>query len=142
MSVPKGDRGKSKLEVLQASMQVSTTLIRACKNEKYFPKSSRWVLSKRIIDECINAAVCIRKANAIYLGKDTSYSFYEMRHSFQMQAHASYEAILELLTIAKEVHNIRGDRIAYWLGLIINADNLVRQWIYSDKERFEKYCRG
>lgn len=139
MSVPKGDRGKSKLDVLQLSLQVSRTMIRACKNEKYFPKSTRWVFAKRIIDECVDAVICIRRANAVFMSDAMTEADYAYRRSLQVQAHTHYEALLGLLDMVQEVHNIPGDRIEYWVGMIVEADDLLKEWIKSDSERVKRF---
>ena len=55
MSVRKGDRTQGKLEVLNLAMNLCTHTLQLCRNEKYFPKSQRWLLTQKIANEAVDA---------------------------------------------------------------------------------------
>jgi hypothetical protein len=59
------------------------------------------------------------------------------RRQFQNQAVASIDAMLGDMDIAYALFNVDDDRIDYWTGLIIEVQNLVREWRKSDQERYK-----
>jgi len=137
MSVRKGDRSESKLEVLNDCRILAEYTIQICRNEKIFPKSSRWIMSKRILDECLEAISCIRRANAVYVGDKQSFKLnFEFRYQQQMQAHAHLDTLLTLVDLAYNTYNIEGRKIEYWTGLILEADDKLKAWMKADKERY------
>ena len=48
MSVRKGDRGEGKLQVLNKARELKKYSLAALKNEKHFPKSTRWLYASPI----------------------------------------------------------------------------------------------
>lgn len=138
MSVRKSDRSESKLEVLNKAKDLADYTIRICRNEKVFPKSCRWIMSQRIVNECLDAITCIRRANATYIADGNKQSF-EYRIMQQTQAHAHIDALLTLIDIAFNVYDIEGRRIEYWTGLAVETDDALKAWMKADKERFKKY---
>lgn len=90
MSVRKGDRTSGKLEVLNCISVLSSHTIRMCRSEKVFPKSSRWIMAKPIVDECVSAFTCVRRANAVLVKTEPDY---EYRRSQQIQAQAVCDVI-------------------------------------------------
>lgn len=65
MSVRKCDRNEGKLQVLNLSLNLAVYTLQICHNEKVFPKSQRWIMTQRIVNECLDAVTCIRRANAV-----------------------------------------------------------------------------
>ena len=91
MSVRTGDRTEGTLGVLNDIANLGAYTIQICKSEKVFPKSSRWVMAKPIVDECISAMTCVRTANAVYV---ETVSDFEYRRNQQVQAHSHLDAML------------------------------------------------
>lgn len=89
MSVRVGDRSEGTLSVLNDIRILGEYTIQICKSEKVFPKSSRWIMAKPIVDECISALTCVRRANAVFV--QTRYD-YEYRRNQQVQAHSHLDA--------------------------------------------------
>ncbi len=131
MSVRKGDRGEGKLQVLNKARELKKYSLERAKN---FPKSTRWLYANPIATEVRTASTCIRKANAIYLTKEFSED-YKYRRGEQIKAHASLDALLDLIDDAYGAGYISGDQAEYWTGLVIQTDDLLRAWIKSDKEK-------
>lgn len=138
MSVRTGDRSEGTLGVLNEIRKLGEYTLQICKNEKVFPKSSRWVMAKPIVDECISALSCVRRANAVYVQKETARLDYEYRRSEQVKAHSHLDAMLSLIDLAYTSFGIESSRIEYWTGLVLKADDMLKSWMKSDKERYTK----
>ena len=98
MSVRKGDRGEGNLQVLNLARNLAKHTIDKCRSEKIFPKNQRWTICKPIMDECLGALTCIRRANAVYVGDESA--LWRYRRMQQVQAHSHIDALLTLLDIA------------------------------------------
>lgn len=134
MSVRVGDRSEGTLSVLNDIRILGEYTIQICKTEKVFPKSSRWILAKPITDECVSALTCVRRANAVFVQTDTDYVY---RRNQQVQAHSHLDAMLSLVDLAYNSFSIESKRIEYWTGLILKADDRLKAWMKSDKERYK-----
>lgn len=134
MSVRKGDRNEGKLQVLNKARALKTyTIDRA----KTFPKSTRWIYAAPIVNEIRAACISIRHANSVHFPseyqKDNEY-----RRREQILAHASLDALLDLIEDAYAAHYISGDQLDYWTGLVVEADELLKAWIKSDTAKLKK----
>ena len=141
MSVRKGDRTEGKLQVLnKARILKSYSIDRA----KTFPKSTRWLYAAPVVNEIRSACLSIRHANSVHFPsefpKDNEYRRrdYKYRRSEQIKAHASLDALLDLIEDAYAAHYISGDQLDYWTGLVIEADELLKAWIKSDTAKLKK----
>ena len=72
MSVRVGDRSEGTLSVLNDIRILGEYTIQICKSEKVFPKSSRWILAKPIVDECVSALACVEPMLYSYKRKWTT----------------------------------------------------------------------
>ena len=123
MSVRKGDRGEGKLQVLNKARELKKYTLGLIKSEKHFPKSTR------------EACVCIRHANSVFVTNDEEYTYRRME---QVKAHAHLDALLDLADDAYDAGYISGNQVEYWTGLILKTDDLLKAWIKSDKEKYQK----
>lgn len=135
MSVRVGDRTEGTLGVLNEIKVLATYTIQACKQEKVFPKCSRWIMAKPIVDECISALTCVRRANAVLVQTKMDFDY---RRNNQVQAHSHLDAMLSLVDLAYSAFDIETRKVEYWTGLILKADDKLKAWIKSDKERYQK----
>lgn len=62
MSVRKGDRAEGKLQVLNKARELKKYSLTIVKNDKHFPKSTRWLYAYPIVNEVRAACTCIRHA--------------------------------------------------------------------------------
>ena len=92
MSVRKGDRGEGKPQVLNKARELKNYSLAALKNDKNFPKSTRWLYASPIATEVREACICIRHANSVYV---TSAEEYNYRRIEQVKAHAHLDALLD-----------------------------------------------
>ena len=133
MSVRKGDRGEGKLQVLNKARELKKYSLTLIKNEKHFPKSTRWLYASPIVEEVRSACICIRHANSVYVTDDDEYKY---RHMEQVKAHAHLDALLDLIDDAYGAGYIEGKQVEYWTGLILHTDDLLKAWIKSDKDKY------
>lgn len=137
MSVRTGDRKEGTLTVLDDIRVLGEYTLHTCKSEKVFPKSSRWILAKPIVDECISALTCVRRANAVFIQKEPAQTDYEYRRNQQVQAHSHLDAMLSLIDLAYNSFSIESRQVEYWTGLVLKADDRLKAWMRSDKERYK-----
>ena len=138
MSVVSGKRDQGRLKVLDRSYELCKYTLSIVRNEKVFPKSYRWLLSQKIVDEAVDALGCIKRANAT---KVQCTSDYEYRHNQQVRAYAHLEALLTLVDLAFNVLNISADRVEYWTGLVLETEKCLTNWGRSDKQRYSEYIK-
>lgn len=134
MSVRKGDRGEGNLQVLNLARNLAKHTIDKCRSEKIFPKNQRWTICKPIMDECLGALTCIRRANAVYVGDESA--LWRYRRMQQVQAHSHIDALLTLLDIAYISFNIEDSQIKFWTQLCMDTDDKLKAWMKKDKERY------
>lgn len=134
MSVVKSKRTKSELEVVTKAIALSTYTIHICSNEKNFPKRYRWCLTGKIVDFTIDICNFINMANSVYV---SSAKDYQTRRQYQNNALASSYALLTMMDIAYATFSIDDDRIEHWVGLVIDVQNLIRNWRKSDSDRYK-----
>lgn len=139
MSVRSGDRTQGKLQVLDAAMKLCVHTMTLCRNTNYFPKSQRWMLTAKIVDEATAALACIRSANSTLVsGVD-----FEIRHRYrasqQTEAHGHIAALYALVDLAYNMNSGLGsDQVAYWTKLIRDTDELLKGWIRSDEQTYKQ----
>ncbi len=132
MSVVKSKRTKSKLEVVNKAIALASYTIHICSNEKNFPKRYRWCLTAKIVEHTVDICNDINKANSVYV---TCLRDYQTRRQYQNSALAASYSLLTMMDIAYATFNIDDDRIEYWVGLVIEVQDLLRNWRKSDAER-------
>ena len=139
MSVRKGNRCEGKLQVLNKARELKGYTLGIVKNEKHFPKSTRWLYASPIANEIHEACACIRRANSVYVSDDiTRDDEYRYRRLEQTKAHAHLDVLLDLVDDAYQAGYISGQQAEYWTGLILETDDKLKAWIKSDKERYNE----
>ena len=131
MSVRVGERSEGKLQVLNDIRLLAEYTLRICKSDKVFPKSSRWIMANRLVNECLDAYGCVRRANATPL--DEINITYRNRQQTECKAHL--EALLGFIDLAYTVFHIDENKIQHWVKLTNNVEKKLAGWEKSDKER-------
>ena len=124
MSVPKSKRGTSKLEVITKANELATHTIHICSNESCFPKRYRWCITAKIVDAAVEISRLINMANSVYVNPES-------------EALAQTYSLLTMMDIAYRTFGIEGSKMDYWTGLVINVQNLLRNWKRSDENRYK-----
>jgi hypothetical protein len=135
MSVRVGDRGEGKLQVLNKARELKMYSLTTLKSDKRFPKSTRWLYAYPIAEEVRSASISIRRANSVYATTEEEWRY---RRLEQVKAHASLNALLDLIDDAYDAGYVTGSQVEYWTGLILKTDDLLKAWMKSDKRTREK----
>lgn len=134
MSVVKSKRGEADLAIITKARELASYTIHICGNEKNFPKRHRWCITNKIVSDAVDIHSNTRKANAIFVKLKIDY---EERRRLQSLTIGTIDSLLGNMDIAYNLFGINDDRIEYWVGLIIEVQKLLRNWMKSDFERYE-----
>ena len=138
MSVRVGDRQQGKLQVLNKARVLKRYALAVLKNDKYFPKSVRWMYAQPIHQEMRAACSCIRRANAVRvsdtINKENEYKYRRMQ---QVEAYAHLEALLDLIDDVYLARYISGRQAEHWTQLIVETEEYLMAWVRSDAERYK-----
>lgn len=138
MSVRVGDRQQGKLQVLNKARVLKRYTLAVLKNDKYFPKSVRWMYAQPIHQEMRAACSCIRRANAVRvsdtINKENEYKYRRMQ---QVEAYAHLEALLDLVDDVYLARYISGRQAEHWTQLIVETEEYLMAWVRSDAERYK-----
>lgn len=138
MSVIKAKRSEGKLQVLIQANNLCVYTVQICKNEKYFSKRDRWIMTQHIVHEALDVLCCIKRANAVNVA---TWEDYKYRRAQQVEAYSHAEALLTLLDVAYITLCIESQRIEFWTGQIISVENLLKKWRESDRKRYKSILR-
>lgn len=134
MSVVKSKRGEGQLLVLTKANELATYSIKICSNEKNFPKHYRWCLTSKIVDAAIEISNFANMANSVYVKDSTDY---QLRKQYQTKALASTYALINMMDISYRVFGIESSRMEFWTNLVMEVQNMLRNWRKSDMERYK-----
>ena len=138
MSVRVGDRQQGKLQVLNKARVLKRYTLAVLKNDKYFPKSVRWMYAQPIHQEMRAACSCIRRANAVRvsdtINKENEYKYRRMQ---QVEAYAHLEALLDLIDDVYLARYISRRQAEHWTQLIVETEEYLMAWVRSDAERYK-----
>ncbi len=103
------------------------------KGKMYFSKSETFTKKLPLINVARKIYHDVRKANKI---KASSETLYLKRYDLQLEALLSIEDLHSYLIDFDEDKPI--ESIEYWIGLVCTAENLLKGWIKSDAERWNR----
>lgn len=108
-------------------------------NESCFPKRYRWCITAKIVDAAVEISRLINMANSVYVNPESEHwkADWELRRGYQVQALAQTYSLLTMMDIAYRTFGIEGSKMDYWTGLVINVQNLLRNWKRSDENRYK-----
>lgn len=135
MSVVSSKRGMGRLTVFTKANDLAAFTIRICSNEKNFPKHYRWCVTAKIVDAALDINNHITMANSVFVQSENDVA---LRHQFQQKAIASSYALLSMIDIAYRTFGIDSAKIDHWTGMILEVQNLLRNWKKSDKDRYKQ----
>lgn len=135
MSVVSSKRGMGRLTVFTKANDLAAFTIHICSNEKNFPKHYRWCVTAKIVDAALDINNYITMANSVFVHSENDVA---LRHQFQQKAIASSYALLSMIDIAYRTFGIDSAKIDHWTGMILEVQNLLRNWKKSDKDRYKQ----
>jgi hypothetical protein len=132
MSVVESKREEGKLRAAAKAKELAVYTIRICSNEKNFPKRHRWCLTNEIVRAALQINCCIEKANSVRY-KNATEGELEIRRKYQTIAIAETYSLTNLISIAKILYGLNGDKVEYWTRLVKSVRTLARSWKNSEK---------
>ncbi len=129
MSVPVGQRGETKLAVIDKAEKLCAYTINITSNEKRFPKRYRWCLNDKIVEKAINITVLAHEANGVY--PKTKHDL-DYRLLLQLKAIAEINGLLTLITVAHQCYGIKLENIETWLQMVTYERTLLKKWREAD----------
>jgi hypothetical protein len=130
MSVPQGERGETKLAVIDVAENLAVYTIQCVTNENHFPKRYRWCFTKEISDKAIEVDYLLHGANGVY---PTTISDRKKRIERITDALVAVGELLALIALAKKAYGIKLDGIAYWLETATYEKTLIQKWKTSEE---------
>lgn len=134
MSVPAGQRAKSKFEVLIKARELAKYTLDITKNEKVFKVEYQNSLTNDLIkiakDIFINCWIANNK-------RVTDSSIADERIRLQQIAIDNCVALLALIDLAKCVYHLKSKRVWFWAANTIAVRDLIKEWRMSDIKRYK-----
>lgn len=87
-------------------------------------------MTQRIVNECLDAMTCIRRANTARLDQSEEKQY---RYSQQMEARCHLDALLSLIDLAYGAFGIETRRVEHWVKLVDDTHRLLQGWMKSEK---------
>ena len=132
MTVPAAQRKENRMEVQTKATELAAYTIQAAGNEHVCPKHHRWSLGTRLTDCALAIARHIDIANSLSLDRADEA---DERRMEQRLALAETYALLTLIHVARAISRFPADRLAFWVGSVLDCQNLLRAWADSDRRR-------
>jgi hypothetical protein len=134
-SVVKSKRKETKSTVITKADELAAYTVHICSNEKYFPKRYRWCITAKIVNTAIDISTYAHMANPIYVGGDLQ--MLRIRKSLQTKTYISTFNLLSLINIAYNTFHIDGRRVEYWTGLVIELQEMIKNWTKSLEQSYQ-----
>lgn len=135
MSVLAKDRGKSAMEFLNTAFELEKFTIQACHRENVIPKRYRLTKGKDLMESAKIIGNNVVYANSIF---PKSKAEYQKRVKFQQRAIWEIQIMLKDLRLVSEVFTqIKDSVLEEWTGLLLKEERSIKDWMVSDKKRFE-----
>lgn len=123
MSVRKGERKTSNLKYIQDAQLLCAHTIKMCNNPNHFPEPT---LANNIKQESLEILKNVRYNLASYTyNKEDKEAL--LRYQVEILTHI--DALYALLDLAynDNTYNIEAQSIEYWVGLIVNLEDSIKQ---------------
>ena len=144
MSVEVGERHipdtpqKRQLDACWFAREAALHTLDVCSNEKIFvPRFQK--LTDKIIDLSIDIYMDVWDANDIWMDpKEPDPRNWEERSRLQEYAIRKCKKLLALIGLARSKFHLRGKKVNYWSGKVIEAMRCIQRWHESDIRRYQK----
>lgn len=142
MSVVVSKRKTGQLVVFTKLRQLCAYTKTIVENETYFPVQNyqvkgkkvvqnnvKPVLAKRIYNSVLSVNNYANRANKVFVKCQVDY---ELRRKYQAEAISEISALLQDMEKAMVECNIPGRVMNYWVGLVVEVQELLRNWRNSE----------
>lgn len=135
MSVPAGERGEGKLEVITKCLNLASYTILITKNQNIFKPEYNTAITSDLIHLAKEIYISAWTANNIKVDHDHDRAVERIR----LQEYAALQCnnLLALIQLAQRVFHLPTKRIKYWAGLTIEVRSYLRKWRESDRKRYK-----
>ena len=135
-SVHKRLRKETELQFMQTAWELQFELTKFVMREKNLPKKWRLVLACPIIAKVDELVDNLNFANCIY---PTKIEDFLLREQYQQKAIANcWQLQNKLVRMIECVETVKIEKMETIINLLSDAENLIRKWKKSDRERNKK----
>ena len=135
-SVHRRLRKETELQFMQTAWELQFELTKFMMREKNLPKKWRLVLGCPIVEKVDELVDNLTYANCIY---PTSISDVELREKYQQMAVANcWQLQNKLVRMIECVETVKIEKMETVINLLSDAENLIKKWKKSDRERYKK----
>ncbi len=121
------------LDACWKARELSVYTIKICNNKNIFLPEYQSALTDDIIRTAKDIFVFTWSANNIRV---TDGSDWSMRNKYQKEAVLQCNNLLALISIARVLFHLKGKRVKYWSGMVLETRNYINKWRESDHKRF------
>lgn len=139
MSVPKSKQEVGQLAIITQAADLASYTLQICVNENNFPKRYRWCITNKIVDDAIDINRLVNAANSVKVDYPEDL---RMRQTFQKKALSETYSLVATIAVAQKVFGIEASRREYWSRKVYSVQNLLRNWIRADHDRYKKELKA
>ena len=137
MSVRVKDRKENKMEVFLKALDLLEYTLDIAKNEKVFKTEYKEPVTNDIIETAKNIYIDAWDANNVMV-RAGDVDAWKIRRQLHLKAARECNRLLALIDIAEPIFHLRGKRVEYWIGKVLDTRELIRKWNESDSKRYSK----
>ena len=134
--VQKDSRREGKLALAVLARMHAKYVIQITSNPKIFDQRYYHAITVDLIRTSKDIYRSIWAANNTLVKSKGDYA---ARRKYQVRAVMLCNMMLADIEIAQSVFHLKGKRMRYWAGMIIEIRNKARAWIESDAKRYDEY---
>jgi len=136
MSVLVSKRHKCTLQVILKTEELLKWTVNVCNNESVMPKRYRWCIQSQIISVTTEAAVKMSQANMV---RPETPEDWMTRINYQRSARDCLIKLRVYVTVADMLFHLKESTATYWSKSIAEIAKLLKEWMKSDCEKFDKF---
>jgi len=110
--------------------------VNVCNNESVMPKRYRWCIQSQIISVTTEAAVKMSQANMV---RPETPEDWMTRINYQRSARDCLIKLRVYVTVADMLFHLKESTATYWSKSIAEIAKLLKEWMKSDCEKFDKF---
>ena len=134
--VQKDSRREGKLALAVLARTHAKYVMQITSNPKIFDQRYYHAITVDLIRTSKDIYRSIWAANNTPVKSKTDYA---ARRKYQVRAVMLCNTMLADIEIAQSVFHLKGKRMRYWAGMVMEIRNKARAWIESDAKRYSEY---
>lgn len=121
------------LDAGMKARELAIYTIRICTNQKVFLPEYRSALTEDIIRTAKDIYMNVWTANNILVKTQEQW---DCRSRLQQKAALQCNNLLALISIARTLFHLKGKRVNYWSGMVIETRGMIQKWHEADRKRY------